>query len=213
MSQCVGLLSHDFLEGWLELTLANCSTVASIESDAFDIPAYDQGTEGPDRKIDFSIGLLLSDQDKMDLFRSRSAVNPTLHAPTRFVPTTVHIETKLTGEGMREAQSQLLHWLPRHIAKLRELLALAGQPENTPIPVLPFLVVQGHDWKCLYYEDQVTKARLLSRKGCTVGSTGSAVDAYAVVAALQYLMHWSQNEYRPWFSEKILEPLLAKAQL
>jgi hypothetical protein len=83
MSQCVGLLSHDFLEGWLELTLANCSTVASIESDAFDIPAYDQGTEGPDRKIDFSIGLLLSDQDKMDLFRSRSAVNPTLHSAHR----------------------------------------------------------------------------------------------------------------------------------
>jgi hypothetical protein len=188
-------------------------TVASIESDAFDLPAYGQGTEGPDRKIDFSIGLRLSDQHKSDLFRSTSAVNPTLHAPTRFVPTTVHIETKLTGEGMREAQSQLLHWLPRHIAKLREMLALAGQPENTPIPVLPVLVVQGHDWKCLYYEDQVTKARLLSRKGCTVGSTGSVVDAYAVVAALQYLMEWSQNEYRPWFEEMILQPLLAKAKL
>jgi hypothetical protein len=213
VSQCVGRPSDILAEGRMGLTLAGCSTVASIESDAFDLPAYDQGTEGPDRKIDFSIGLRLSDQNKMDLFRSTSAVNPTLHAPTRFVPTTVHIETKLTGEGMREAQSQLLHWLPRHIAKLRELLALAGQPEYTPIPVPPILVVQGHDWKCLYYEDQVTKARLLSRKGCTIGSTGSVVDACAVVAALQHLMDWSQNEYRPWFEEMILRPLVTKAQL
>jgi hypothetical protein len=114
---------------------------------------------------------------------------------------------------MREAQSQLLHWLPRHIAKLRELLARAGKPENTPIPVLPVLVVQGHEWKCLYYEDQSTKARLLSRTGCTIGSTGTVVGAYAVVAALQYLMDWSEQEYRPWFMENILQPLLAKAQL
>jgi len=201
------------LRGMAGADFGGRSTVAWIQSDAFDLPEYGQGTEGPDRKIDFSIGLRLSDQNEKDLFRSTSAVNPTLHEPTRFVPTTVHIETKLTGEGMREAQSQLLHWLPRHIAKLRELLARAGKPENTPIPVLPVLVVQGHEWKCLYYEDQSTKARLLSRTGYTIGSTGTIVGAYAVVAALQYLMDWSEQEYRPWFKENILQPLLAKAQV
>jgi hypothetical protein len=145
----------------------------------------------------------------MGLFRSTSSANPTLHAPTRFVPTAVHIETKLTGEGMREAQSQLFSWLKRHVAKLRELLALAGHPGDSLIPALPIIIVQGHDWKCLFFEDRLSDARV--HTSYSVGSTMNEVGAYAVVAALQYLMDWGQNEYRPWFEKMILRPLLAKA--
>jgi hypothetical protein len=190
-------------------TVGDGSTTASIQSDAFDLPEFDQGTEGPNSRIDFSIDLRLSDQDERGLFRWTSAANPTLHAPTRFGPTTVHIETTLSGECMREAQSQLFSWLTRHVAKLRELLALSGHPSDTPIPVLPILIVQGHDWNCLFFEDRLTHARV--HRSYYVGSTGNVVGAHAVVVALQYLMEWSQNEYRPWFDKMILQPLLAKA--
>jgi hypothetical protein len=44
----------------------------------------------------------------------------------------------------------------------------------------------------------------------SVGSTKNQVDAQAVIAALQSLMDWIQTEYRPWFDEMILQPLLAK---
>lgn len=135
-------------------------------------------------------------------------MNPTLYEPVRFAPTALHVETKLTGEGWRAAQSQLSLWVTRHVAKLRELLGLAGQPATTPIPVLPALVVQGHDWTCLFFEDHSDGARLYS--GYSVGSTKNVVDAQAVIAALQFLMDWIQTEYRPWFDEMILQPLLAK---
>ena len=110
---------------------------------------------------------------------------------------------------MREAQSQLFSWLARHVAKLRELLTLAGHPSDTHIPVFPLLIVQGHDWKCLFFEDRLSDARV--HTSYSVGSTMNEIGAYAVVAALQYLMDWSQNEYRPWFEKMILQPLLTKA--
>lgn len=52
-------------------------------------------------------------------------------------------------------------------------------------------------------------ARLHS--GYSIGSTKNVVDAQAVVAALQSLTEWIQNEHRPWFDEMNLQPLLAKA--
>jgi hypothetical protein len=191
-----------------ELTVAD-STAASIESDAFSLADYRQDSAEPNSRIDFSIGLRLSHEERRSLSRCTNAVNPTLYEPVRFAPTAVHIETKLTGEGWRAAQSQLSLWVIRHVAKLRELLALAGQPDTAPIPVLPALVVQGHDWTCLFFEDHVDGARLLS--GYSIGSSKNVIDAQAVVAALQYLMEWTQTEYRPWFNDMILQPLLAKA--
>jgi hypothetical protein len=86
-------------------------------------------------------------------------------------------------------------WVIRHVAKLRELLTLAGQPDTAPIPDLPALVVQGYDWTSLFFEDHVDGARLLS--GYCIGSSKNVIDAQAVVAALQYLMECTQTEYRP----------------
>ncbi|KAL1581827.1 hypothetical protein WHR41_09560 [Cladosporium halotolerans] len=183
-------------------------TAASIDLDAFSLADYHQDFTEPNSRIDFSIGLRLSQAKKRHLSRCTNAVNPTLYEPVRFAPTALHVETKLTGEGWRAAQSQLSLWVTRHVAKLRELLGLAGQPATTPIPVLPALVVQGHDWTCLFFEDHSDGARLYS--GYSVGSTKNVVDAQAVIAALQFLMDWIQTEYRPWFDEMILQPLLAK---
>jgi hypothetical protein len=75
--------------------------------------------EEPNSRIDFSIGLRLSCETKGGLSRCTNAVNPTLYEPVRFAPTAVHIETKLTGEGWRAAQSRLSLWVIRHVAKLR----------------------------------------------------------------------------------------------
>jgi hypothetical protein len=181
-----------------------------VESAAFTLG---QGSEEPKSKIDYSVGLCLSQESKDHLENCTNAVNPTLYHCVRWAPTTVHIETKATGENWHEAQYQLSLWLIRHIAKLRELLTLAGQSDDTPIPAIPVLIVQGHNWECLFFEDQFNKARLLAGETYTVGSTRSVVGVYAVIAALHYLMDWSQNEYRPWFERMILKPLLAKPQL
>lgn len=206
MRQRVGLISITVGEGKL---MVGCSTAASIDLDAFSLTDCRQDSEEPNSRIDFSIGLRLSQEKKRHLSRCTSAVNPTLYEPVIFAPAAVHVETKLTGEGWRAAQSQLSLWITRHIAKLRQLLNLAGQPAATSIPVLPALVVQGHDWTCLLFEDHFDGARLHS--GYSIGSTKNVVDAQAVVAALQFLMNWIQTEYRPWFDEMILQPLLAKA--
>jgi hypothetical protein len=190
-------------------TVGDGSTTASIQSDAFDLPEFDQGTESPNSRIDFSIGLRLSDQDERGLFRWTSAANPTLHAPTRFVPTTVHDEdgehgyrrvTRVARKSEQFAQLCDMSREPRE--KLGLCLAHAFSTERC-------LDVQGHDWNCLFFEGRLTHARV--HRSYSVGSTENVVGAHAVVVALQYLMEWSQNEYRPWFDKMILQPLLAKA--
>lgn len=113
---------------------------------------------------------------------------------------------QLTGEGLRAAQSQLSLWVTQHVAKLRERLALAGQPETIPIPVLPVLVGQGHDCTCLFFKDLGDGARLLS--SLPLGSAKNKVDAQAVLFGLHLLMEWAETEYWPWFEQQILQPLL-----
>ncbi|WPH01242.1 Hypothetical protein R9X50_00407900 [Acrodontium crateriforme] len=191
---------------WRDELRCDNVTTASIEAGAFSLPQYRQGLEELGSRIDFSIGIRLADDIKRRLSRCISSLNPTLYEPTRWSPTAIHIETKLTGEGWRAAQSQLSLWVTQHVAKLRELLALADQPEGIPLPVLPVLVGQGHDWTVLFFEDHVDGARLYS--GFSIGSSKNEVDAEAVCAGFHFLMDWAQTEYRLWFEKMILHPLL-----
>ena len=182
------------------------STTASIDADAFSLPDFYRGSEEPSSKVDFSIGLRLSPEIQRRLSRRIAAVNPTLYEPVRLSPIAVHIETKLTGGFWRAARSQLSIGVTQHVAKLRELLALAGQPDRVQLPILPLLVSQGHDWICLLFEDQGDGAQLHS--SFPIGSSEKVLDAHAAVAGMHFLMDWAQTDYREWFEEVILQPLL-----
>ena len=116
------------------------TTTASIDADAFSFPGFYYGSEESSSKVDFSIGLRLSPEIQRRLFHRITAVNPTLYEPVRLSPIAVYVETKLTGEDWRAARSQVSIWVTKYVAKLRALLAPAGQPDRLQLPILPFLV-------------------------------------------------------------------------
>jgi hypothetical protein len=38
----------------------------------------------------------------------------------------------------------------------------------------------------------------------TFGTTSSCLGTYQIVSTLQYLAHWSNSVYRPWFRRNVL---------
>ena len=124
-----------------EPTLGGHSTSAWTDPGAFTLTEYRLDLAERNSRVEFTMSLRLSTGDQNYLSTWTDVLNPTLYEPVRFAPTVVHIETKLSGEGGRHAQLQLSLWMSQHVAKLRELLALAAKPDNTTIAVLPVLVV------------------------------------------------------------------------
>ena len=161
------------------------------------------------KRVDFCIALDLHDYDQLGQRLYQGGVrhlNQTDYGPVRYNPIALSIETKLTGEGGAAALIQLSTWASAQIMQLRKFIRRAGSDVNTTIPPLPLLIIQGHTWSLYYLEHDY------ERNGATLwscgqfGSTETLLGAYQVTAALQVLMYWAAEVYRPWFEERILWP-------
>jgi hypothetical protein len=85
------------------------------------------------------------------------SVNHTWHDPLLTRPISVSVETKRTGEGWDTAMMQSGVWVAAHLTKLQQMVAAVAddddddgdgtEPETAlPLPTLPLLVAQGHNW-------------------------------------------------------------------
>lgn len=75
------------------------------------------------------------------------AINHTAYTPLLAQPITISVETKRPGEDWDTAQVQLGIWASAHLTRLEQLMRLAGN--NQRLPVLPLIVIQGHEWNFL----------------------------------------------------------------
>lgn len=109
-------------------------------------------TRGPSRKVDFCM-LIELQGPAADAIRAiqyqdqlfSQSLNHTDYQPLRRRPVALSIETKAPGEGINDAQSQLLVWLE---AQWRVLERLSNRAEP-PLPLpefLPGVIVEGHQW-------------------------------------------------------------------
>ena len=88
------------------------------------------------------------------------SINHTLYTPLRRRPISVNIETKRTGEDLRDAQYKIQIWCAAQFAKIeelirerRELRQTAENDQNESCdgdgmepPFLPGIIIQCHDW-------------------------------------------------------------------
>ncbi|KAK1963041.1 hypothetical protein LY78DRAFT_705425 [Colletotrichum sublineola] len=160
------------------------------------------------------------------------SVNQTEYPALLERPIALSIETKVTGHDWAEAVNQMSVWLLAQwdalddlVSRTRSRAAAAASPAvdsgapdldssnaNDPKPsaaaaaglvFLPGIVVQGHDWYFVAMTRSATgQSRLYSRILC--GSTQKTEGVYQVVAVLQLLARYIEDEYWPWFKRTIL---------
>ncbi len=68
-------------------------------------------------------------------------INHTKAEYVRFKPIVISIETKRPGMDEDTAKVQLGVWAAAHLERLQELSL------KTDLPILPQILIQGHDWR------------------------------------------------------------------
>ncbi len=128
----------------------------------------------------------------------KTSINHTAMYEVRYSPIAVSIETKRANVDEDGADMQLGLWVSAHFARLRQMTGGAS-----PLPALPLITVQGHEWKMMVAEATEDR-RIVLLKEITLGKTNSALGVYQIVAALKRLARWINEEYKPWFEENAL---------
>jgi hypothetical protein len=142
----------------------------------------------------------------------KSSINQTGAEHVRFAPIGVSFETKRAAVNEDEAHVQLGIWVIAHFARLRQLIsnrATEGEEEET-LPILPLVIVQGHDWKMMVAEAIVDRDgggdfKVVILRDLRLGSTDTVLGIYQLIEAVGRLARWVDEEYRPWLEN---EPLL-----
>ena len=127
------------------------------------------------------------------------SINVTTAEWIRFNLIAVSIEIKRGAISQDEAFFQLSIWTAAHFAKLRQLM----QHSCAVLFVLSVLFVQNHEWK-LILAIMTSESRLEMHAYLSLGETGSLAGIYRVLATLRRLSKWIDEQYRPWFEDKIL---------
>ncbi|KAK1973953.1 hypothetical protein LZ30DRAFT_787392 [Colletotrichum cereale] len=150
----------------------------------------------PDKAAAAAIKTALQDDETLGY-----SINHTDFYPLRTRPIALSIETKVHGEGLATAESQLLTW---HLNQWRVLERLVERTTpRQPLPeFLPGVIVQGHDWSLV--ASTKTDDCVTLWTGQTIGSTTEALGVYQIVCVLQYLARWAEDEYWPWYRRAVL---------
>ncbi|KLU90745.1 hypothetical protein MAPG_10597 [Magnaporthiopsis poae ATCC 64411] len=195
---------------------AACDTVIHIETerrmrrddddddDDGDHAAAGAAEEGGSISIDSSISNMIKKHP-----RAPYAINHSEYWPLVGRPLCISVETHAeTGTGVEELEHvPLALWSSAHFVRLRQLQGLVDDPtarDNT-LPSLPLLCLVGEDWYVLFAVDRGSYMSLL-RFPQPIGSTGSIVGCYKILAMVRMLRAWCWNQHRLWW-EKLLRDI------
>ncbi|OHF04589.1 hypothetical protein CORC01_00060 [Colletotrichum orchidophilum] len=139
----------------------------------------------------------IRDQDAL----ANQSINHTDFPPLQARPIALSIETKIHGEGMNNAETQLVTW---HAAQWQSLDRLVGRAEPTmQLPDFrPGIIIQGHEWFFVASTKRGDQVTLWTSQH--IGSTAKATGVYHIVCVLQYLKRWIENTYWPWSKQAVL---------
>ncbi|KAL8826351.1 MAG: hypothetical protein Q9191_003850 [Dirinaria sp. TL-2023a] len=137
--------------------------------------------------------------------KSAYSINQTDTKSLRFSPIALSIETKRAAIEEDKARTQLEAWVSAHFAKLRQLIG-----GDSTVPFLPLIMAQGNKWHFLIAEmadrkgPAGVKKRIFIYEDHELGHTKSLLGVYQLLAAIQRLAKWIDEEYRPWFESQVL---------
>ncbi len=142
---------------------------------------------------------------KLSSQRFVPSINQTSAEWIRFNPIAVSIETKRGAVDQDTTYVQLGMWTAAHFAKLRQLT----QDRSAALPVLPLVLVQGHEWKMML-ASMKPDPRLEMLAYLPLGDTGTLSGVYRVIAGIRRLAKWIDEQYRPWFEKEVLADQVSK---
>lgn len=155
--------------------------------------------------VDFCIALRPATQ-MMPMVRSAIDARPTFsinHTDWGVLaerPIAISIETRREGQGDELAIIQLATW---HAAQWRSILWENGFPANLRLEFLAGIVVVGHKWMFVATirgpEKQTTTLESLE-----IGTTRSVFGIYKLLAAMQVLKRWAEEQFWPAFQHDVL---------
>ncbi|CAK4019560.1 Hypothetical predicted protein [Lecanosticta acicola] len=161
-------------------------------------------------KLNFlCIALELGRQCKRALYLAEiETLNHTDYLGLVYSPIAISIQARADGETSTEDTLQLQTWVSAQRRFLRAELQKSGR-SATPLPPLPLVVVQGSRWWTYYFVENpnpaVDKDHTLYT-GEFFGDTSTLRGIFSLVAGLQRLIVWAEEQYRPWFMQNIVEP-------
>ncbi|KAL9098891.1 MAG: hypothetical protein Q9163_005530 [Psora crenata] len=155
----------------------------------------------PSKLVDYAIAIDGLDKSIYNRLRQSGiySINHSDAKYLRYKPTSISIETKRANIGEDDAKLQLGTWVHAHYAKLADLVR---GPADAPMPSLPLLMVQGHEWKLMIAE----KAGLMIyiHGDVNIGDTRSVLGIYQIIGVFWCLARWTKEVYQPWFVKNVL---------
>ena len=127
------------------------------------------------------------------------SINHTDARYVRFAPIGLSIESKRGAIGADTSTTQLGTWVSAHFTKLRQLL----DNEDTEIPPLPLIMIQGDDWRFMIAHE-VSGERIIIYRSLRLGETDSVLGTYQLLGALKRIAEWIDDELRVWFELHVL---------
>ena len=133
---------------------------------------------------------------------SYPTINCTSAPHVQFEPMVIYVETKKAAGDTSNQELQIGKFCTAHFLKLRQL----ALPQTPALPVLPALMVDGHNWLLTFaqwWEDS-RGTRVISYSPIFIASTDNIAGIYRIIRILQQLGKWMQTSYRPWFETNAL---------
>jgi len=138
----------------------------------------------------------------------KPSINHTGMESVRFSPIAVSIETKRGTIEEDTANVQLATWVSAHFARLRQLLNARKDVEDEhDLPVLPLVMVQGHQWRLMFAHSRMgaqEEQKILIFGPLLLGCTDMMLGIYKIVEAVRRLAQWVDKDYKPWFEKEVL---------
>jgi hypothetical protein len=134
----------------------------------------------------------------------KPSINHTNTEHIRFTPIAVSIETKRGAIDEDSANVQLSVWVSAHFARLRQL-----SQGKAKLPILPLVVIQGHDWKMMVAEAK-GDGRIIILRDLRLGATDTVLGIYQLISSVRRLARWVNEEYKPWLESHALSPVEVK---
>lgn len=163
------------------------------------------------KMVDFGLTLnLQTDQNLKQRIRrtmtglhhASQSLNQSDHAALQYAPIFLNVETKLPFTGGEEAEIQLGVWTSAGFNKV-ELLLRWNSKGDQAVPMMPGLLVYGHDW--FLCAMQRTGGETLTYGKLRLGGTDSILGIFQILRALDILVTWGSTEYREWYLDNVLK--------
>ncbi|KAL8709031.1 MAG: hypothetical protein Q9220_006155 [cf. Caloplaca sp. 1 TL-2023] len=130
------------------------------------------------------------------------AINQTDASYIRNKPIAISIEVKRPAGNEDISLVELETWVTAHFNMLKVLLRSNQLLGKVDLPILPLIQIQGHMWNLWiaeYKETEETGKQIIIHKRISLGSTDKVVGIYQVIASVQRLAQWANEDYRSWW--------------